>query len=163
DSPSGERGSKAHSLALPSPTRGEGSESRPTRAEGNSNSPPARRIVVSTHTIALQEQLVQKDIPLLRSVMPVEFSAVLVKGRGNYISLRRLKSAFERANSLFIADEEIAQLRDLAAWAKQTTDGSLADLSLRPMSQVWDEINSDSGNCMGRNCPTYSDCFYYQA
>src|SRR5260370_30807332 len=50
-------------------------------------------VVVSTHTISLQEQLVQKDIPFLQSVMPREFSAVLVKGRGNYISLRPLRIA----------------------------------------------------------------------
>jgi ATP-dependent DNA helicase DinG len=124
---------------------------------------PIRRIVVSTHTIALQEQLVQKDIPLLRAVMPNEFTAVLVKGRANYVSLRRLKAAEERARNLFIVDEEIEQLRELAVWAKKSTDGSLADLSFRPINSVWDEIDSDSGNCMGRNCPTYSDCFYYQA
>lgn len=124
---------------------------------------PIRRIVVSTHTIALQEQLVQKDIPLLRAVMPNEFTAVLVKGRGNYLSLRRLKAAEERARNLFIVDEEIQQLRELAVWAKKSTDGSLADLSFRPINSVWDEIESDSGNCMGRNCPTYADCFYYQA
>jgi ATP-dependent DNA helicase DinG len=124
---------------------------------------PIRRIVVSTHTIALQEQLVEKDIPLLRAVMPNEFTAVLVKGRGNYVSLRRLKAAQERARNLFIVDEEIQQLRELSTWAKKSTDGSLADLSFRPISSVWDEIDSDSGNCMGRNCATYGNCFYYQA
>ena len=124
---------------------------------------PIRRVVVSTHTISLQEQLIQKDIPLLRSVIPNEFTAVLVKGRGNYLSRRRLKTAQERTVSLFSADEEMTQLRELASWAKQSTDGSLADLSFRPMGSVWDEIASDSGNCMGRSCPTYDACFYYQA
>ncbi len=124
---------------------------------------PRRRIVVSTHTIALQEQLVLKDIPLLKAVMPNEFTAVLVKGRGNYVSLRRLKAAQDRARNLFIDDSEIEQLRELASWAKQTTDGSLADLPFSPHDGVWDEIASDSGNCMGRNCPTYDTCFYYQA
>jgi ATP-dependent DNA helicase DinG len=129
----------------------------------DSESRPIRRIVISTHTIALQEQLVQKDIPLLRSIMPNEFTAVLVKGRRNYLSLRRLKAAQERAKNLFIVDEEIEQLRELGRWAKQTADGSLADLSFRPINDVWDETASDSGNCMGRSCPTYADCFYYQA
>ena len=54
-----------------------------------------QRVVISTHTIALQEQLVEKDIPFLASVLPVEFSAVLVKGRGNYISLRRMRRSHE--------------------------------------------------------------------
>ena len=60
-----------------------------------------RRVVISTHTIALQEQLVTKDIPLVAAVMPREFSAVLVKGRRNYVSLRRLTLALERSGSLF--------------------------------------------------------------
>ncbi|HZZ28150.1 MAG TPA: helicase C-terminal domain-containing protein [Pirellulales bacterium] len=124
---------------------------------------PIRRIVVSTHTIALQEQLVQKDIPLLRSVMPQEFTAVLVKGRHNYLSRRRLNAAQDRARNLFLVDEELEQLGELGRWSQQSPDGSLADLSFRPIDSVWDEITSDSGNCMGRNCPTYADCFYYQA
>ena len=124
---------------------------------------PIHRIVVSTHTIALQEQLIQKDIPLLRSVMPQEFTAVLVKGRGNYLSRRRLKSAQERAISLFNADEETDQLGQLGRWSKETTDGSLADLSFRPIAGVWDEVASDSSNCMGKSCPTHESCFYYQA
>src|SRR5262249_49464621 len=108
---------------------------------------PIRRIVVSTHTIALQEQLIHKDIPLLKAGMPNEFTAVLVKGRHNYVSLRRFRQAQERSISLFNADEEHDQLRKLALWTKETTDGSLADLSYKPMPQVWDEIASDSSNC----------------
>jgi len=122
-----------------------------------------RRVVISTHTIALQEQLITKDIPLVAAVMPREFSAVLVKGRGNYASLRRLGLALERAGSLFKDDEEIAELRALGSWAKQTGDGSLADLPSLPSAAVWDEVESDSGNCMGRACPTHQQCFYYAA
>lgn len=122
-----------------------------------------RRIVISTHTISLQEQLIQKDIPLLRAVMPIEFTAVLVKGRRNYISLRRAASAMERAGSLFTDQSEIRQLKQLLEWTKQTGDGSLTDLNYTPLPQVWDEVASDSGNCMGRNCPRHKDCFYYQA
>jgi len=122
-----------------------------------------RRVVISTHTIALQEQLVTKDIPLVAAVMPREFSAVLVKGRGNYVSLRRLALALERAGSLFKEDEELAELRDLVSWARRTGDGSLADLPSLPTAAVWEEVESDSGNCMGRACPTYQQCFYYAA
>ena len=76
--------------------------------------PPAgrgrpRRVVISTHTIALQEQLMTKDIPLVAAVMPREFSAVLVKGRGNYVSLRRLALAVERSGSLFPEEGERAE------------------------------------------------------
>ncbi|MFO1093133.1 MAG: DEAD/DEAH box helicase family protein, partial [Planctomycetaceae bacterium] len=61
----------------------------------------SKKIVLSTHTISLQEQLIARDIPFLNSVLPVEFSAVLAKGRSNYISLRRLSAARERARTLF--------------------------------------------------------------
>jgi ATP-dependent DNA helicase DinG len=122
-----------------------------------------KRVVISTHTISLQEQLVTKDLPLLKSVIPRDFSAVLVKGRGNYLSLRRLHHALERSVSLFSQEIEFQQLRDLAAWVKRTHDGSLADLGFRALPQVWDEAVSDSGNCLGRKCPTYNDCFYYRA
>ena len=122
-----------------------------------------RRVVISTHTIALQEQLVTKDIPVVAAVMPREFSAVLVKGRGNYVSLRRLALALERSGSLFQDDDELRELRDLGTWAKHTADGSLADLPFVPRPAVWEEIQSDSGNCMGRGCPTHQQCHYYAA
>ena len=122
-----------------------------------------RRVVVSTHTIALQEQLISKDIPLVAAVMPREFSAVLVKGRGNYLSRRRLHLALERSANLFGEQEEIDELEALSAWARDTADGSLADLESLPRTVVWDEIHSDSGNCMGRTCPTHQQCFYYAA
>lgn len=132
---------------------------------GGENKPdePPRRVVVSTHTISLQEQLMRKDIPFLRSVMPIEFTAVLVKGRGNYLSLRRMNNALVRAGNLFSDDEQFRQLRQIEAWAKTTDDGSLSDLDFRPQSVVWDEVASDHGNCMGRKCPFYKDCFYYRA
>lgn len=121
------------------------------------------RIVVSTHTIALQEQITTRDIPFLNSVLPVEFSAVLVKGRGNYISLRRLKGALERAQAMFTTAEQVDQLKAIAAWSNTTRDGSRASLDFKPVPEVWDEVQSDHGNCLGRKCPTYNDCFYFQA
>ncbi|CAK9095194.1 Probable ATP-dependent DNA helicase YoaA [Durusdinium trenchii] len=124
---------------------------------------PRRKIVVSTQTISLQEQLIHRDIPFLNSVLPVEFSAVLVKGRSNYVSLRRLKGAFERSRSLFPDDEQMRQLSVLRQWGATTSDGSLADLDFRPYNTVWDEVRSEHGNCLGRGCPTYQDCLYYRA
>jgi ATP-dependent DNA helicase DinG len=121
------------------------------------------RVLVSTHTIALQEQLLTKDIPLLQSVLPVEFSAVLVKGRRNFVSLRRLQAAAERSKTLFHGEEDLKQLQDLVAWSKTSFDGSLGDLPFKPLSGVWDEVASDSGNCLGRNCPKYSECYFYKA
>lgn len=125
--------------------------------------PRHKRIVISTHTISLQEQLIEKDIPLLNAVIPLEFSAVLVKGRSNYLSLRRMQSAIRRASSLYREDEEFDHLRTISSWSQDTGDGSLSDLDFRPLPQVWDEVQSEHTNCMGRACPTYEHCFYYRA
>jgi ATP-dependent DNA helicase DinG len=133
-----------------------------TKADDDDDDAP-RRVVISTHTISLQEQLLAKDLPLLRSVMPTEFTAVLVKGRRNYLSKRRLSTAMGRAGGLFSEEEEYEQLRQIETWSKTTTDGSLSDLPYKPSPAVWEEMASDSTNCMGRKCPTYADCFYYQA
>lgn len=122
-----------------------------------------RRVVISTHTISLQEQLIAKDLPLLNAVIPREFSAVLVKGRRNYVSLRRLDAALSRAGTLFDRDEQVAELRQLKKWSEETDDGSLADLARAPDPAVWDEVQSDSGNCLGRRCPTHAKCHYYAA
>ncbi len=124
---------------------------------------PQRRVVISTHTISLQEQLIRNDLPLLNSVIPLEFAAVLVKGRHNYVSLRRLRLAASRATSLYHREEEFAELRSLVDWSRETADGSLADLDYQPLANVWDEIESDSVNCLGRQCPTHNACFYYRA
>ena len=121
------------------------------------------RIVISTHTISLQEQLIGRDIPFLNAVLPVEFSAVLVKGRGNYVSLRRVKGAVERASSTFINEQQLQQLGGIVKWAQTTTDGSRATLEFRPLPEVWDEVQSESSNCLGRKCPTYEDCLYFKA
>ncbi len=121
------------------------------------------RVVVATHTISLQEQLIRKDLPFLNAVIPLEFSAVLVKGRGNYLSKRRLANALERAQGLFRYPNEFDQLDDVARWAKASDDGSLSDLSFRPLPGVWDEVASDHGNCLSRKCPTFNTCFYYRA
>jgi ATP-dependent DNA helicase DinG len=120
------------------------------------------KVVVSTHTISLQEQLIGKDLPLLNAVIPREFSAVLMKGRRNYLSLRRLDLALARSQSLFNDDEQLEQLRQVRKWSKATADGSLSDLPFKPLGQVWDEVASDSGNCLGRRCPTHNQCFYYK-
>lgn len=122
-----------------------------------------KKVVVSTHTISLQEQLLQKDLPFLRAVMPQEFTAVLVKGRSNYLSLRRLEAAAARAGSTFSREDELAQFSEIRLWAGRTLDGSRSDLSFRPLPSVWDAVGSENGNCLGKSCPTNKDCFYYQA
>jgi ATP-dependent DNA helicase DinG len=148
--------------------RGEIDDPDDTEAAGTASGSGAgqrrsRRVVISTHTISLQEQLVAKDLPLLNSVIPREFSAVLVKGRGNYVSLRRLANAQTRSIALFGSDEQLQQLDRIVRWSKETTDGSLATLDFKPSPAVWDEVASDTGNCLGRKCPTFNQCHYFQA
>ncbi|MFM8818427.1 MAG: ATP-dependent DNA helicase, partial [Phycisphaerales bacterium] len=121
------------------------------------------RVVIATNTISLQEQLIEKDIPLLNAVIPEEFTAVLVKGRGNYVSLRRLKLASEREGRLFSHDDDRSDLHRLEDWAYATEDGSLASLPQLPRPEVWDHVQSDAHNCMGRRCPTFDKCFYQAA
>ncbi len=122
-----------------------------------------KKVVISTHTISLQEQLLQKDIPFLRSVMPQEFSAVLVKGRGNYISLRRAEAAAQRAGASFLRQDEFDQLDAIRKWSRTSTDGSRSDLDMKPLPSVWDAVASESGNCLGPKCPHHKDCFYFKA
>ena len=121
------------------------------------------RVVVSTHTIALQEQLIGKDIPFLQRVMPEKFTAVLVKGRSNYVGLRRLARASGRQGVLFETDKQLAELHRIEDWAYKTTDGSRSDLDKQPTPAVWDRVKSESDDCLGRRCPHYKACFYQRA
>ena len=132
---------------------------------GNHSEPERRprRVLISTHTISLQEQLIGKDIPLLNSIIPREFSAVLVKGRGNYLSIRRMERAVAKATTLLAGDEQYEQLRAIQSWARTTSDGSLKTLPLKPDGAVWDEVASDTSNCLGRSCPHFKECFYFRA
>ncbi len=121
------------------------------------------RVVVCTHTISLQEQIFEKDVPLLKAVIPDEFTTVLCKGRGNYMSLRRLRIASEKKSKVCHSEEEEHSLDLVEDWAYETTDGSLATLPQLPRRSVWEHVESDAGNCMGRRCPTYDKCFYQSA
>ncbi len=122
-----------------------------------------KKVVVSTHTIGLQEQLLNKDIPFLRAVTPFEFSAVLVKGRANYLSKRRLDVAVGRSMAVFQSTDDIDQLSEIRMWASRTNDGTRSDLDFKPSMTLWDAVQSDHSNCLGRKCSTYNDCFYYKA
>lgn len=121
------------------------------------------RVVISTHTIALQEQLIGKDIPFLQKVYPEEFTAVLVKGRSNYLGLRRLARASARQDRLFSTRKQLAELHRIEDWAYKTQDGSLADLDVQPSQDVWDWARSDGDDCLGRQCPHFKRCFYQRA
>ena len=117
-----------------------------------------RRVVVSTYTIALQEQLVGKDLPFLHDLLPVKFTATLGKGRGNYICFRRLAAVVKGSAKLFASHAHAEQLEKLAAWAMQTELGSLQDITFKVDPAVWERVRSDSSACRSSQCRHYTRC-----
>ncbi len=121
-----------------------------------------KKAIVSTHTINLQEQLLHKDIPILKKVLPVEFEAALMKGRQNYLCPRRLERALQSEQELFTGPER-SELQRLAEWARTTRDGSLSDLSVEPDPKVWAQVCSEAHVCTQKTCGQDPRCFYQQA
>jgi ATP-dependent DNA helicase DinG len=131
------------------------------RIQKRKNSNGAGKVLISTFTITLQEQLTGKDIPFLGNCLPRGFTVSLAKGRGNYLCKRRLEFALRRQGRLF--DESGSQLAVINDWARQTKDGSLSSLTFVPKNQVWDAVKSEHGNCRGRKCRHFRECFYWRA
>jgi ATP-dependent DNA helicase DinG len=121
-----------------------------------------KKAIVSTHTINLQEQLLHKDIPILKKVLPIEFEAALMKGRQNYLCPRRLERAVRSEQELFTGPER-SELQRLAEWARTTRDGSLSDLSVEPDPKVWAQVCSEAHICTQKTCGQDPRCFYQQA
>src|SRR3989442_10940450 len=121
-----------------------------------------KKAIVSTQTINLQEQLLHKDIPILKKVLPVEFEAALMKGRQNYLCPRRLERALQSEQELFTGPER-SELQRLAEWASTTRDGSLSDLSVEPDPKVWAQVCSEAHVCTQKTCGQDPRCFYQQA
>ncbi len=120
------------------------------------------RTVISTNTINLQEQLVRKDLPLVSKLTGNEVSWAMVKGRGNYISIRRARLARDTQRELF-EDDRSGELNALIEWIGTTDDGSTADLTFLPSSEVWEEVRSDPDICLRSKCPHFQDCFYQKS
>ncbi len=120
------------------------------------------RVVVSTRTINLQEQIVFKDIPLLQRCLDLKFSAVLVKGRSNYVCPRRLERALSEA-ALFGDEPDRAALETIAEWAEHTDDGSKSDLSFVPTRDVWERVCSEADTCTAAQCMATKGCFVTKA
>lgn len=121
-----------------------------------------KRVAVATSTIALQEQLVGKDLPLLARCLPFPVTYTLVKGRGNYLCRRRLALATEPTGELFPEDEARRQLAELDAAAARGVE-SRQDLPFTPREDVWEAVRAESGNCLHRQCPHFSRCGYQRA
>ena len=118
-----------------------------------------RKIVISTKTINLQEQIIDKDLPLLQELLEFGFNSVLLKGRRNYMCPRRLKMALSNSRDLFEMDE-LDQLEAIEDWAIDTHDGTLSDLDFDPSPKVWSQVCSESRICTPRICGKKSNCFY---
>jgi ATP-dependent DNA helicase DinG len=117
----------------------------------------SERIVVSTATITLQQQLFEKDIPLVAQSLGKKIKAVLVKGRGNYLCRRRLSETLTEPP---LDDLEYDELRSITAWAETSKTGSRSELSFLPREGIWSRVCSEADTCMGMRCPERERCFF---
>jgi len=123
------------------------------------------RTVISTNTINLQEQLVGKDLPMLREALAEDGWApkfALLKGWRNYLCLSRLQHATGAQQSL-LEPERQDELVSLAEWASRTADGTLSDLAVQPTSEVWDEVSAEADLCTRVQCAYFDQCFLFKA
>jgi len=118
----------------------------------------SRKAVISTHTINLQEQLIRKDIPIVKKLLGRDFKAVLFKGRANFVCPKRLEMAMRQSGDLF-KSSETTELAAIYEWSQKTEDGSLADLNFTPQPGVWSQICSEPHVCTAKGCGP-SRCFY---
>jgi ATP-dependent DNA helicase DinG len=120
------------------------------------------RAVVSTNTINLQTQLLEKDVPQVARALGEEVSAVLLKGRTNYLCRRKLAEAAAEPG-IFDDAEARGELERIAAWAATSEEGSRQGLGFVPRPEVWERIQSESDTTLRVKCPHYNECFYYQS
>jgi ATP-dependent DNA helicase DinG len=121
-----------------------------------------KKAIISTYTIHLQEQLFGKDVPIVQSLVPFEFTAALLKGRHNYLCPHRLKKAQQHQGDLF-ATGQAEQLKGLVEWARRTKDGTLSDFDFQVDAAVWAQVCSEAFACTPRHCGGPTGCFYQMA
>ena len=120
-----------------------------------------KKVLVSTGTRNLQDQLYHRDLPLVRKALGVPVTTALLKGRANYLCLHRLALAREEARRGAGAD---AQLSRIAEWAAYTRRGDIAELASVPESSpLWPQVTSTSDNCLGSRCDHYEECHVNRA
>jgi len=121
-----------------------------------------KKVIISTGTKNLQDQLFHKDLPLVREAIATPFNSALLKGRANYLCIYRLESAL---NTSFGYSKEDAQaLSHIKAWSKRTKVGDISEISdVEEADPVWSKATSTVDNCLGQECPDYSDCFLVKA
>lgn len=119
------------------------------------------RTVISTNTINLQEQLLNKDIPLVKKALGANIKAVLVKGMSNYLCLRKLQDA--KVEKRLLNDQEAEELDQIEEWSDTTSDGSLSDLSIVPSRNSWERVCAESDTCNSRKCRFFKECHFFSA
>jgi len=123
-----------------------------------------KRVLVSTGTRNLQDQLFQKDLPLLRQALAVPVRTALLKGRSNYLCPYRLENVVDFGFRAGFSAEEADQLERIRRWAKTTRSGDVAEVSDVPeASLLWRSVTSTAENCLGQDCGAYEDCHVVQA
>ena len=121
-----------------------------------------KKAIISTYTIHLQEQLFGKDVPIVQSLVPFEFTAALLKGRQNYLCPHRLKKAQQHQGDLF-ATGQVEQLKGLVEWVRRTKDGTLSDIDFQVDAAVWAQVCSEAFACTPRHCGGPTGCFFQMA
>src|SRR5690606_12779902 len=121
-----------------------------------------KKVIVSTATKTLQDQLFRKDLPLVRRAVAVPFKAVLLKGRANYLCPYRLENTL--GFKAGYGAREAAALEAIRRWSRITRTGDVAEVADVPESSVlWPSVTSTGDNCLGQECPKYEDCFLVKA
>jgi len=121
-------------------------------------------LAVTTETINLQEQIAEKDIPILRKLLNINFSAVIAKGRSNYLCLRRLdQSSGDHKEEYLPLNSLISDLHKILKWSETTLDGSLSDMKFSASNGIWQSVCCEEGNCLRNKCPHFKNCFYWKA
>jgi len=121
-----------------------------------------KKVIVSTGTKNLQDQLFNKDVPLIRQAMTVPFAAALLKGRANYLCTYRLELAVH--SNLGVSREEAADLGKIKRWSKSTRTGDISDMAeVMESNPIWGQATSTRENCIGQDCPEYAECFLMKA
>ena len=122
-----------------------------------------KKIVISTGTKNLQDQLFQNDLPIMRKVLnKTPFKAALLKGRSNYLCTYRLDNAVNSEQGFSRADA--SALNRIARWAGRTKSGDISEVTgVSDDSMIWYEVTSTGDNCLGQECPAFADCFLVKA
>lgn len=119
------------------------------------------RVLISTNTINLQEQLLQKDIPNLCKALNISIKAVLVKGMGNYLCKRKLEETEQER--LLLTQEQREELECIYAWEAKTREGSRTAIPKAPSPAIWDKINAEKDTCNLSECPHFQECHFFKA